>query len=195
MGKKPQTIEELKCWINEHKDDGTIKGDQIVFIDSSSEDLKDKIELTGAFVPRQIYNQVLVSAAATRRTKSSVGEMALSQFIGNSLTKPIFDSGTYALEFPFYVSEIIATSAKNTANRLGLTLSDALTYGLNEFIQDERVKAQTEDYLNNLMQTYDVSREYAVIKVLGWWRLRSRKARLEMSLASGKFVQRRKLPV
>jgi hypothetical protein len=190
----PQTIEQLRHFLDTHEDFGKINGQEVVSI------REDTIELKGVFVLKETYNKAVLRGTALSFSKSQTATFALTQFLTDEsiysrqiVPKPA-DAGWYTTEFPCFVPANVYEMACTRAKEIGFTESDLLTYALNLFVTNPGVNAMYNAYIDNLCKQHNVDASYVELKILGWLKYKAREKRLALSLASGSFVDRAKLP-
>jgi hypothetical protein len=190
----PQTIEQLQHFIETHKDFGKINGQDVVSIRD------DTAEICNIFIPKETYNKAMLRGTALSFPKSQIATFALTQFLTDEsiysrqiVPKPA-DPGWYTTEFPCFVPANIYEMARSKAKEINFTESDLLTYALNLFVTNPGVNAIYNAYIDKLCKQHNVNPSFVELKILGWLKYQARKKRLYLSLASGSFVDRAKLP-
>lgn len=190
----PKTIEQLQHFLDVHKDFGKINGKDVVSI------REDTVELCNIFILQETYKRAVLRGTVLSFSKSQTATFALSQFLTDEsiysrqiIPKPA-DSGMYVTEFPCFVPANIYELACSKAEEIGFTQSDLLTYALNLFVTNPGLNAIYNAYIDKLCNEYNVNASYVELKILGWLKYQARKKRLELSLLSGSFVNRAKLP-
>lgn len=190
----PKTIEQLQHFLETHEDFGKINGQDVVSV------REDTIEICNVFVLKETYSKAVLRGTALSFSKSQTVVFALTQFLTDEsiysrqiIPKPA-DPGWYTTEFPCFVPANIYEIACSKAKEIGFTESDLLTYALNLFVTNPGVNTIYNAYIDKLCKQHNVNASYVELKILGWLKYQARKKRLELSLASGSFVERAKLP-
>lgn len=190
----PKTIEQLQYFLETHEDFGKINGQDVVSV------REDVIELRNIFVLKETYNKAVLRGTALSFSKSQTATFALTQFLtdesiyGRQIVPKPADSGMYSIEFPAFVPANIYELACSKARVINFTESDLLTYALNLFISNPGINATYGAYIEKLCNQHNVNASYIELKILGWLKYQARKKRLELSLSTGSFVERGKLP-
>ncbi|PHM07589.1 hypothetical protein [Nostoc sp. 'Peltigera malacea cyanobiont' DB3992] len=190
----PRTIEQLQQFLETHEDFGKINGQDVVSI------REDITEIRNIFVLKDTYYKAILRGTVLTYSKSQIAEYALTLFLTDEsiysrqiIPKPA-DSGWYTTEFPCFLPGNIYDLALQKAKEIGFTESDLLTYALNLFANNPGINQIYNAYVENLCKEHKVEASYVELKILGWLKYQARKKRLELSLATGSFVERAKLP-
>ncbi|MDZ8259872.1 hypothetical protein [Nostoc sp. ChiQUE01b] len=190
----PKTTDQLKEFLENHKDFGKINGEEVVSV------RQDTTELSNIFVTKDTYYKSMLRGTVLTYSKSQIATSALTLFLtdesiyGRQIVPKPADSGWYNTEYATFVPANTYELACSRAREIGFSESDLLTYALNLFANNPGINQIYDTYIENLCKQHNVKADYVELKILGWLKYQARKKRLELSLAAGKFVDRAKLP-
>ena len=191
--KRPESMEELNAWFDEHGEDHLVDGKDLIEQGSA--------ELTGAKVPGDLYDNVLLVAYICGLNKSAIGTYALLGFINSPTVDMLSDGilGFELLEFktPFraYLSMPIYRMALELRDKLGWNSSQLMTAALSRFVNNHTIVEIYDSQIQKLIEAHNnMTREEIERKIFSSWKYASRVKRQQESLRTGKFVSDRKMP-
>ena len=190
--KKPESLEELELWVQNHQEHGKINGEPLARV--------GKIEIRGGLVSGGLYNKALLLGAALSLNKSEIGTLAFTLFLSGILPK-LFQKGFLDLgyleattEFRAYIPINIYNLALEKKEEMGWNNSQLVSVGLLCFVNNEGILALYQQFIQKISLESGLSHEEIQQKIFDSWRYNSRVKRLNLSKEKGEFISDRKLP-
>lgn len=188
---KPTTIEELKQWIDEHKDDGVINGESVI--------ADGRKEFRHGTVPGNLYDRALLMSAPLGYTKSEIAIIGATQLLSNAvldgasagvIAPADFTEGT---EFRAYLPQGLYTLVQRRKTELGWSNSQLMVMILTYFSHDPGIEKIYRQWAKELSESSGLSEAEIEQAVYDRRRYQARVKRYELSLQRGELVSDRKI--
>ncbi len=190
---RPETIEELRDWIESHQDAGKINGESVVPVGTD--------EFRG-WVSGSLYNAALLRSAPLSFTKSDILTAGAVKLLSNAIINGA-EAGAIApqdlsieegTEFRGFLPKGIYQLLQTKKKELGYSNSQVMTLILVYFAYDPGIEKIYRQWVNGVAMNLGCSVAEVEQAVYDYRRLEARQRRYEMCLKQGKFVSDRKVP-
>ncbi|NEP55893.1 MAG: hypothetical protein F6K31_02570 [Symploca sp. SIO2G7] len=189
---KPQTLEELRQWVLEHKNDGKIKGELLI--------AEGRNELRGGLVPPALYDLAFLKSVPFGYNKSDIAIAGADRWLANALTEAveekfltISNSSDATTEFGCYLPTGLYKMVQTRKTQLGWSNSQLMTAILCHFVFDPSIEKIYQRWLTDTCQRLDCTQEEIEKAVWDRRQYQAQVKRLELSEKKGELVSEPKV--
>ncbi|HEY9598318.1 MAG TPA: hypothetical protein V6D33_11670 [Cyanophyceae cyanobacterium] len=188
---KPTSIEELKAWVDEHTNDGTIGGESVI--------ADGRKEFRHGTVPGNLYDRALLMSAPLGYTKSEIAIVGATRLLSNAvmdgaiagmIAPTDFSDGT---EFRAYLPQGLYNLVQRRKTELGWSNSQLMVMILTYFSHDPGIEKIYRQWAKELSESSGLSEAEIEQAVYDRRRYQARVKRYELSVQKGELVSDRKI--
>ncbi len=188
---KPTTLEELKVWIDEHRNDGVINGESVI--------ADGRKEFRHGTLPGNLYDRALLMSAPLGYTKSEIAIVGATRLLSNAvmdgalvgaISPSDFSEGT---EFRAYLPQGLYSLVQKRKSELGWSNSQMMVMVLTYFCYDPGIEKLYRQWIKELTASSGLSEEEIEQAVFDRRRYQARVKRYDLSVQKGELISDRKI--